>query len=71
MRTSRKESELNIAESQIRGVENKLKYARSDKELLEKQLVSLKKELEKFNKVNKLFFYIQFNKELSSCIGKT
>ncbi|XP_037091511.1 structural maintenance of chromosomes protein 1A-like [Pollicipes pollicipes] len=47
MKKSRKESELNTVESQIRGLETRLKYARTDKENTEgKQIRQLQHELE-------------------------
>jgi structural maintenance of chromosome 1 len=46
-KNSRKESELNTVESQIRGLEQRLRYARSDKENTEaKQISKLRKEIE-------------------------
>lgn len=46
MKKSRKESELNTVESQVRGLETRLKYARSDKENTEnKQIQQLQSEL--------------------------
>ncbi|CAG0917778.1 unnamed protein product [Notodromas monacha] len=45
-KNSRKESELNTVESQIRGLETRLRYARSDKENTEaKQIAKLRKEI--------------------------
>lgn len=47
MKKSRKESELNTVESQIRGLETRLKYAKTDRETTEKQVAQLEKELDK------------------------
>ena len=54
MKKSRRESELNTVESQIRGLETRLKYSKTDKESTEKQIAGLKKELDKLkNDMNK------------------
>lgn len=45
MKKSRKESELNTVDSQIRGLETRLKYAKSDMETTTKQIKSVEKEL--------------------------
>ncbi|XP_042870292.1 structural maintenance of chromosomes protein 1A-like isoform X1 [Penaeus japonicus] len=47
MKKSRKESELNTVESQIRGIETRLKYSKTDKDSTEKQIAGLQKELDK------------------------
>lgn len=47
MKKSRKESELNTVESQVRGIETRLKYSKTDKETTEKQIAQLQKELDK------------------------
>ncbi|KAB7504239.1 Structural maintenance of chromosomes protein 1A, partial [Armadillidium nasatum] len=47
MKKSRKESELNTVESQIRGLETRLKYSKTDRESTEKQVAQLEKEIEK------------------------
>ncbi|KAG8231458.1 hypothetical protein J437_LFUL000175 [Ladona fulva] len=46
VKKSRKESELNTVESQIRGLETRLKYSKTDKENTTKQIQQLQKELE-------------------------
>jgi len=45
MKKSRKESELNTVESQIRGLETRLKYSKTDKEKTMKQIAALDEEL--------------------------
>lgn len=45
VKKSRKESELNTVESQIRGLETRIRYAKSDKEKTLKQIAELEKEL--------------------------
>ncbi|KAF2355591.1 SMCs flexible hinge, partial [Trinorchestia longiramus] len=47
MKNSRKESELNTVESQIRGLETRLKYSKSDKEQTEKQIVAFQREVDR------------------------
>lgn len=46
MKKSRKESELNTVESQIRGLETRLKYSKTDKEKTLKQIQELDRELQ-------------------------
>ncbi|CAB0011951.1 unnamed protein product, partial [Nesidiocoris tenuis] len=50
MKKSRKESELNTVESQIRGLETRIRYARTDKEKTLKQIGELEKELKALEK---------------------
>lgn len=45
VKKSRKESELNTVESQIRGLETRIRYAKSDKDKTLKQIADLEKEL--------------------------
>ncbi|XP_014241768.1 structural maintenance of chromosomes protein 1A isoform X2 [Cimex lectularius] len=45
MKKSRKESELNTVESQIRGLETRIRYAKTDKEKTLKQIEGLEQEL--------------------------
>ena len=47
MKKSRKESELNTVESQVRGIETRLKYSRTDKETTEKQIAQLQGEIDR------------------------
>ncbi|KAG0728282.1 Structural maintenance of chromosomes protein 1A [Chionoecetes opilio] len=47
MKKSRKESELNTVESQVRGIETRLKYSRTDKETTEKQIAQLQAEIDR------------------------
>ncbi|XP_076039544.1 structural maintenance of chromosomes 1 [Oratosquilla oratoria] len=47
MKKSRRESELNTVESQIRGLETRLKYSKTDKETTEKQIAQMQKEIDK------------------------
>lgn len=47
MKKSRKESELNTVESQVRGIETRLKYSRTDKETTEKQIAQLQVEIDR------------------------
>ncbi|XP_022904149.1 structural maintenance of chromosomes protein 1A-like isoform X2 [Onthophagus taurus] len=46
MKKSRKESELNTVDSQIRGLETRLKYAKTDMESTNKQIKKVERELE-------------------------
>ncbi|XP_063237395.1 structural maintenance of chromosomes protein 1A isoform X2 [Bacillus rossius redtenbacheri] len=46
MKKSRKESELNTVDSQIRGLETRLKYSKTDKENTLKQIAQLESELD-------------------------
>uniref|UniRef100_A0A0A9YLV3 Structural maintenance of chromosomes protein n=1 Tax=Lygus hesperus TaxID=30085 RepID=A0A0A9YLV3_LYGHE len=50
MKKSRKESELNTVESQIRGLETRIRYAKTDKEKTLKQIEDLEKELRNLEK---------------------
>ncbi|XP_018576283.1 structural maintenance of chromosomes protein 1A isoform X2 [Anoplophora glabripennis] len=49
MKKSRKESELNTVDSQIRGLETRLRYARTDMESTTKQIHAVEKELTHLN----------------------
>ncbi|XP_046405927.1 structural maintenance of chromosomes protein 1A [Ischnura elegans] len=55
VKKSRKESELNTVESQIRGLETRLKYSKTDKENTTKQIQQLQKELEDLKEKLELF----------------
>ncbi|KAJ8915816.1 hypothetical protein NQ315_004628 [Exocentrus adspersus] len=49
MKKSRKESELNTVDSQIRGLETRLRYAKTDMESTTKQIQTVDKELARLN----------------------
>ena len=50
MKKSRKESELNTVESQIRGLETRIRYAKTDKEKTLKQIEELERDLRNLEK---------------------
>lgn len=49
MKKSRKESELNTVDSQIRGLETRLKYAKTDMDSTVKQIRTVENELAKLS----------------------
>lgn len=55
MKNSRKESELNTINSQIRGYETRLKYSKTDLENTKKEIENVEKELKRLDKEKKEF----------------